>query len=151
MPRVVKRQSEDESAEDFDVKKAKMHDNLLKFEQMKTEAEENRRRVRDQYLKEYEASLLVNNNASTTDPAQSNSVGSEPAVHAVPVVRAPKSPSARRKSTSSTEGSLLSCLFASLHTQNYYNSTHAVCCYCFFSQENPELRRQRLPPPCTLQ
>lgn len=99
MKRGVKRQTEDQAdepskEEDSPEKKLRIDANLLRFEQMKKEAEENRRRVRDQYLKEHEQEKLLNVHEGTTS---SSSTSRRETIAAVPSSRTQHSTS---KSTS---------------------------------------------------
>lgn len=98
MPRGVKRQTEDGSANDSVAKKNRVSDNLQKFEQMKKEAEENRRRVRDDYLREQEAAKANEGNQSDGDSRRDTISAPPPAA---------RPPANRRKSTSSAEGKLI--------------------------------------------
>jgi len=95
MPRGVKRQTEDVSADDPVSKKNRASDNLQKFEQMKKEAEENRRRVRDEYLREQEANKANEGNRTDGDSRRETI--------SVPPPATARAPANRRKSTSSAE------------------------------------------------
>lgn len=110
MPRGVKRQTEvaEVSAEEDPAsKKNRINENLLRFEQMKKEAEENRRRVRDEYLRQQE---LIKINGGPIDEGDAGvGTGTDDAAprrETIAAVSGSRTPTSRRKSTSSVERKL---------------------------------------------
>lgn len=110
MPRGVKRQTEvaEVSAEEDPAsKKNRINENLLRFEQMKKEAEENRRRVRDEYLRQQE---LIKINGGPIDEGDAGvGTGTDDAAprrETIAAVSGSRTPTNRRKSTSSVERKL---------------------------------------------
>jgi hypothetical protein len=108
MPKGVKRQTEEASSpmEDSPEKKIRINENLLKFEKMKKEAEENRRRVRDEYLKEHASSFTIANNTSEqSEPSRRETIAAVPSSRTpVAKTKAPKktkSPAATKPKTPS--------------------------------------------------
>lgn len=129
MKRGVKRQTEEPArAEDSPEKKTRINDNLLKFEQMKKEADENRRRVRDQYLKEQEEAK--NNPASSTARRET--------IAAVPSTRTPKT---RRQSTSGDGNTA----FISTSVSQFISHVSFLILIVLQPQQNL-LLQQRSPP-----
>lgn len=112
MPRGVKRQTEvaEVSAEEDPAsKKNRINENLLRFEQMKKEAEENRRRVRDEYLRQQELIKINGGPIDEGDAGVGTGTGTDDAAprrETIAAVSGSRTPTSRRKSTSSVERKL---------------------------------------------
>jgi hypothetical protein len=95
--------------EDPASKKNRINENLLRFEQMKKEAEENRRRVRDEYLRQQELIKINGGPIDEGDAGVGTGTGTDDAAprrETIAAVSGSRTPTSRRKSTSSVERKL---------------------------------------------